>query len=185
MQCRVSLSVLHLVSWFHQSVVISPDIRSIKLILREQKKQGWLLEILFVQTVCVCLCVHVQLWLCMKHTPVFSRVDLNVPRVPVYVCIYSFFFFFTCLYFCVCTLRCHQYTQGQVHSMLRDSKSREGAYKWPPELTTVMNYGRALSRDTTPTSKNMTAVCEAKCNRHISQWKTQINTANLQSYQFG
>lgn len=94
MQCRVSLSVLHLVSWFHQSVVISPDIRSIKLILREQKKQGWLLEILFVQTVCVCLCVHVQLWLCMKHTPVFSRVDLNVPRVPVYVCIYSFFFFF-------------------------------------------------------------------------------------------
>jgi len=37
MQYRVSLSVLHLVSWFHQSVVIPPDIRSIKLILKEQK----------------------------------------------------------------------------------------------------------------------------------------------------
>lgn len=30
-----------------------------------------------------------------------------------------------------------------------------------------MNYGRALSRDATPTSTNTTAVCEAMCNRHI------------------
>lgn len=84
-------------------------------------------------------------------------------------CIYNFYLFVLreCLH--VCALRCHQYTQDQVHSMLRDSKSREGAYKWPPELKIFMNYGRALSRDITPTSKNMTAVCEAKCIRHISQ----------------
>lgn len=69
----------------------------------------------------------------------------------------------------VCALRCHRYTQGQVHSMLRDSKSKEGVHKWPPDLMIVMNYGRTLSQDATPTSKNMTAACEAKFNRHISQ----------------
>lgn len=54
-----------------------------------------------------------------------------------------------------------------MDSMFRDSKRREGAYKWPPELTIVMNYGHAFSLDTTPTSKNMTAVCKAECIKHI------------------
>ncbi len=170
MQCNVSLSVLHLVSWFHQSVVIPPDIRSIKLILKEQKQQGLLFRLLFCAN---CLCVCERMCACKTVTvhEAHTRVSVWTWMCHVYlfmcVCIYNC----VCVCVCVCALRCHQYTQGQVHSMLRDSKSREGAYKWPPELTIVMNYGRALSRDTTPTSKNMTAACEAKCNRHISQWK--------------
>lgn len=165
MRCRESLSVLRLVSWFHQSVVIPPDIRSIKLILKEQKQQGLLFGLLFVQTVCVCerLCACKTVTVHEAHTCVSMWTWMC--HVYLFMCVYIQ------LRVCVCALRCHQYTQGQVHSMLRDSKSREGAYKWPPELTTVMNYGRALSQDTTPTSKNMTAACEAKCNRHISQWK--------------
>lgn len=54
MHCCVSLSVLYLVSWFHQSAVIPSDIRSIKLILKEQKKQ----EMWFgfcLRTPCTCL----------------------------------------------------------------------------------------------------------------------------------
>lgn len=95
----------------------------------------------WIQRIHVCMCVYIQL-------------------LPVCVkCAYA------------CTLRCHQYTQGQVHSVLKDSKTKEGAHKWPPELMIVMNYGRALSQDATPTSKNKTTACEAKFNRHTSQWK--------------
>lgn len=94
--------------------------------------------------------------------------NLNVPCVPVYDCVFTTFFKERV---CECALRCHQYSRGWVCSMLRNSKSREGAHKRPPELTIVMNYGRALSLDTTTTSKNMAAVCKAMCNKHKRSWK--------------
>lgn len=84
----VSRSVLHSGSWFHQSVVTPLDIRSIKLILKEQK----------YQVLCkFCMCVR------EKHTtPVFLCPPEFVACARV--CI----FFFCSLVYCACLFVCRQ-----------------------------------------------------------------------------
>lgn len=93
MHCCVSLSVLYLVSWFHQSAVIPSDIRAIKLILKEQKKQEmWFGFCLCTPCTCLwgCAC---QLWMYMRHTPVFLCATEYSVYMSVCVCMYNFYLF--------------------------------------------------------------------------------------------
>lgn len=104
MQFKVSLCVLYLVSWFHQSVIIPADIRSITLLLKEQKELRSLFGLLLVQTVCVCMCVSVctceTVTVHEAHTCVYC-VDLNVPRITVCVRAYTTFTSLYCVCLCV------------------------------------------------------------------------------------
>lgn len=60
---------------------------------------------------------------------------------------------------------------GQSASYVKRQEEQVESVQVASRADDIMNYGRALSQDTTPTSKNMTAARKAKFNRQRSQWK--------------